>query len=496
MEKKIKVSLSVYGIISALSFIYLILADSPPGIGIPTFFVIQSAMLYYIGLNNKGWVNLKGLFMLVPMFIIALNNFISANYMMMPTNFLALAFLYSIMFLLLRNNINVMKLKILDVLKTLVNIFEPVINFMVPFKWMAERRQNKDKNILARRILLGIAITVPAVIFLVTMLSQADLVFNNSFMVFNKWLKKLLEEVNIPKIIVGTFAGLYLFGHLYSVFKNEDSLADMISYKNDNLSRFKGDLVVLNILLTSILVIYTIFIAIQFKYLFSGGALPYGLTYSEYARRGFFELVFLSLLNIGLILLTSYLLRDKIYEDKNKWALFTRLMLIYLCLVTGILLVSSYYRMYLYDGAYGFTRLRVLVYIFLFFEALGLIATLTYIIRHNFNIFAVYAALGLAFYLTLNLVRIDEIIAKRNVDMYFSGQAEEIDIDYLLTLSQDTLPQIARLTDSKVQILTRTKALNYLEDIREIYNMREDSWLSYNLSVERNKAILNEIMQP
>lgn len=171
-------------------------------------------------------------------------------------------------------------------------------------------------------------------------------------------------------------------------------------------------------------------------------------------------------------------------------------MLIYLCLVTGILLVSSYYRMSLYDGAYGFTRLRVLVYIFLFFEALGLIATLTYIIRHNFNIFAVYAALGLAFYLTLNLVRIDEIIAKRNVDMYFSGQAEEIDIDYLLTLSRDALPQIARLTDSKVQILTRTKALNYLEDIREIYNMREDSWLSYNLSVERNKAILNEIMQP
>jgi len=495
MEQKIKASLSIYGIISALSFIYLILTENP-GISVPLFFIIQSALLYYIGMNNKERVNIKGLLMLVPIFIMALNSFISANFIMRPTNFLAVVFLYSLMFLLLGNNLKLVKLKILDILKTIANIFEPLINFMVPFKWMAERWHKKEKNTLTKRIFLGIAITLPAVIFLVTMLSQADLVFNNSFLVFNKWFNELFEAVNIPQIIVGAFAGLYLFGHLYSVFKNEDRIVNMISCKNDFSSRLKGDLVVLNILLTSILVIYTVFIAIQFKYLFSGGNLPYGLTYSEYARRGFFELVFLSVLNIGLILLTSYLLRDKIYEDKNKWAFFTRLMLIYLCLVTGVLLVSSYYRMSLYDGAYGFTRLRVLVYIFLFYEALGLAATLTYIIRHNFNIFAVYAVLGLTFYLTLNLVRIDEIIAKRNVDMYFRGQAEEIDIDYLLTLSRDALPQIARLTDSKVQIVTRVKALNYLEDTREIYKKRKDNWQSYNLSIERNKAILNEILIP
>ena len=51
----------------------------------------------------------------------------------------------------------------------------------------------------------------------------------------------------------------------------------------------------------SVLAVYTIFIVIQFKYLFSGGVLPNGLNYSEYARRGFFELVVLSVLNIALI---------------------------------------------------------------------------------------------------------------------------------------------------------------------------------------------------
>jgi hypothetical protein len=108
----------------------------------------------------------------------------------------------------------------------------------------------------------------------------------------------------------------------------------------------------------------------------------------------------------------------------------------------------------------------------------------------NFNILLVYAAIGLTFYLTLNLVRIDEIIAKRNVDMYLSGLAEEIDIDYLMTLSQDALPQIVRLTDSNVQIMTRVKIINYMKDISEVYNNMENNWQSYNLVIERNKGLL------
>ncbi|HOA20214.1 MAG TPA: DUF4173 domain-containing protein, partial [Sedimentibacter sp.] len=289
----------------------------------------------------------------------------------------------------------------------------------------------------------------------------------------------------------GTFAGFYLFSHLYSVFmKDDNSIANIISNKVYTAKKIKGDIIVFNILLMSVLAVYTIFIVIQFKYLFSGGILPNGLNYSEYARRGFFELVVLSVLNIALILLTTYLLSDKIYENKNKWALFTKLMLIYLCATTGILLASSYYRMSLYDSAYGFTRLRVLVYIFLFFETVGLIATSVYIIKHNFNILAVYAAVGLTFYLTLNIIKIDEIIAKRNIDMYISGQAEEIDIDYLMNLSQDALPQIIRLSESDVQIMTRVKTIDFLKDMSAYYAQMENNWQSYNLTIEKNKDLM------
>ena len=43
--------------------------------------------------------------------------------------------------------------------------------------------------------------------------------------------------------------------------------------------------------------VYVLFVAIQFKYFFSG-TLGDGYTYAEYARRGFFELLFVTLINL------------------------------------------------------------------------------------------------------------------------------------------------------------------------------------------------------
>ncbi len=490
MENRIKLRLSLYGIISAISYIYLILTPNP-GISIPIFFIIQMVSLYLIVKGKTEVKNIKGLLLMIPIFTISLNHFISASNLWGPTNFLAVVFLYSVMFLVLDDKLDLKRLNIYGILKAVVNVFEPLINFIVPFKWIAERSKNKEKNILVKRILLGIAVSIPCVLFLITMLSSADMIFYNNFVSFNKWFADLFNFFHIFKIIMGAFTGLYLFGHLYSVFsENDNSIVNLAEKGPFSAKKVKGDVIVLNILLVSILIIYTIFIAIQFKYLFSSGELPYGLNYAEYARRGFFEMVFLSVLNIALILLTTYLLKDKIYGEKNIWSSATRIMLIYLCIITGIMLISSYYRMYLYDSAYGFTRLRVLVYMFLIFEGLGLVATLIYIIKHNFSILAVYAAVGIAFYLTLNLVKIDEIIAERNIDMYFAGQTESLDMDYLMSLSADASPQIMRLMDKEVEIITRNKARIYMEGLNELYARSEYGWRSYNLSVEKTKELL------
>ena len=70
MEQINKSKISLYGIISAVAFIYLILNEHL-GISVPIFFIIQFAVLFYVSQNYEA-VNTKGLLMMVPIFIISL----------------------------------------------------------------------------------------------------------------------------------------------------------------------------------------------------------------------------------------------------------------------------------------------------------------------------------------------------------------------------------------------------------------------------------------
>ena len=88
--------------------------------------------------------------------------------------------------------------------------------------------------------------------------------------------------------------------------------------------------------------------------------LPSGYTYARYAREGFFQLLFVCILNVIIVLLGSGLFR------RNK-VLNAFLILITLC--TYIMIASSAYRMGLYVSEYGLTATRLCV-----FWALGVIA--------------------------------------------------------------------------------------------------------------------------
>lgn len=491
MENKIKLSLSIYGLISAISFIFLILIPDP-GISISLFIILQFISIYLITKKREEVVNKSAIFMMLPIFILSLNRFISGNYLWFPTNVLATIILYSVMILMLSGNLTIKKLNIAHVFKIAANIFMPFMNFIIPLNWISLKNKNEAKNLLIKRIIIGVIVSIPCVIFLVLILSSADLIFYKNISSFIASISNLFNFTYLFKLIVGTFVGLYLFGHLYNVFSKEKNNHLLKPFDEINKIQIKGDVVISNILLFSILFVYTIFIAIQFKYLFAAGTLPYDLNYAEYARRGFFELVFLSVLNIALILATTYLLKDKIYTDKHKWAQITKFLMIYLCILTGIMLLSSFYRMMLYDNEYGFTRLRIIVYLFLIFEAIGLIATLVYIVKHNFNILAIYVVIALTYYLTLNVIQIDNIIAKRNINMYFAGQTESIDMNYLMSLSVDAAPEIMRLVSDDVDLATKYNAKIYLDEIKSSYNLENKDWRSYNLSVEKTLKLLRE----
>ena len=70
MEKTLKTRLLFYLGISAISFLYLILAPKA-GISVPIFIIIQFICLFFIVPQNKP------LLIFIPIFILASNSFIS-----------------------------------------------------------------------------------------------------------------------------------------------------------------------------------------------------------------------------------------------------------------------------------------------------------------------------------------------------------------------------------------------------------------------------------
>lgn len=490
MDNSIKIKLSIYGLLSAVSFIYLILTHNP-GISVPVFTIIQFVSIFTLIYKREEAKNKKGLLMFVPIFILSLNYYLSGSYLWRAPNFLCTMLLYSTMVAILTDNFPVKELSFKFLFKILEHVIVPLRNFNIPFKWINKYKSDDAKKKLHSSIILGIFISLPFVVFLLIMLSSADLVFSVKVENTLEWFSKMLDLELIFKIIFGMIAGLYLFGLIYIVFAEKKSDSQNAIFTLEIRPK-NADTIVINILLSSILLVYTLFIFIQFKYLFAGSVLPGNLNYAEYARRGFFELIFLSFLNIGLILLTVYLYKEKIYVQRNKWSNLTKIFMMYLCAVTFVMLISSFYRMYLYDQEYGFTRLRVLVYGFLIFESIGLIITAAFIMRPEFNIMAVYMVIGLCYYLCLNVVQIDYIIAKHNVDMYLAKETDSLDIDYLMSLSVDAAPQIARLVENNnADIMTRYKADLYFKNIEENYSS-DSLWQSRNYSIDKAIQLISK----
>ena len=116
---------------------------------------------------------------------------------------------------------------------------------------------------------------------------------------------------------------------------------------------------------TAILVVclvYLLFIGLQAKYLFSAfaGIRPEGFTYAEYARRGFFELCDIAVLN--LVVLVGANCFSKTRRSENVWL---RRGNVLLAVLTLLLIATAMSKMVLYICAYGLTEKRVITMVFM-----------------------------------------------------------------------------------------------------------------------------------
>lgn len=201
------------------------------------------------------------------------------------------------------------------------------------------------------------------------------------------------------------------------------------------------------------------------------------LTYAEYARRGFWQLLMVTLLTLAVLAAAARWASRDTPADRA-WF---RGLLGGLALLTLVIVASALYRMHVYEQAYGFTRLRVLVSAVEL--ALGVVFAMVLVavarLRGGWLPQAVVAT-GVVTLLGLAALNPDQFIADRNIDRYrHSGR---IDTPYLSRLSADAVPALDRLGGQR-----RTCVLYRIET--ELARER-DAWGDWNLGRTQARRVL------
>jgi hypothetical protein len=230
--------------------------------------------------------------------------------------------------------------------------------------------------------------------------------------------------------------------------------------------------------------LFITFVAIQATVLFGGGDYVLrtaGLTYAEYARGGFWQLLAISVLTLVVIAIAAWAAPRASVADRN-WL---RALLGALAVLSLVVVFSAMSRMWAYEQAYGFTRLRLLVsvceiwlgsiFVFVIVAAARVHQRATWLPRLVVAA-AVVALVG------IGVLNPDRFIAERNIARFDSIQV--IDLDYVSSLSADAVPALDRLPEP-----WRSCAL---PDIARRLNQTkaEEEWRRWNLARAQARRIL------
>jgi hypothetical protein len=230
--------------------------------------------------------------------------------------------------------------------------------------------------------------------------------------------------------------------------------------------------------------LFLAFVVVQLTVLFGGHEhvlRTAGLTYAEYARQGFWQLLAAAALTFAVVGAAT-LLAD---APRRSHRLLLRVLLGVLCVLTIVVVVSALRRLLLYEEAFGLTRLRLLAEaVSLWFGALFALVVAAGLIGHVRRELARIAiggtAVGLAVFALANP---DGLIAERNVERW--RETGRLDVAYLQTLSADAAPALAQLPSE-----LRRRALAPLA----VRLQHAEPWSSYNLSRERARDRLTGAM--
>ena len=296
-----------------------------------------------------------------------------------------------------------------------------------------KKENRKNLGPIYRRLLLAI----PVVFILGSLLASADYYFAEwveGILIFLK-LENLAELIgHVVRIFIVTIGLIAIYSFAIKGSQNEKLIWDGKALFAPFLG-FQEAAIVLG----SVILLLAVFVGIQFRYFFGGASniLISSFSYADYARRGFAELVAVAVITVLLFVVLS-LLSERTKGREKKY--FSGLGIGLFALV-GVILLSAYQRLLLYESIFGFTRTRINAHVFMIILGIFFLALIALELTGHRKYFTLAFVLSLTvFGAGINLLNVDGFIVRANAQR--SSERGLLDIPYLASLSTDAVPAL------------------------------------------------------
>lgn len=326
----------------------------------------------------------------------------------------------------------------------------------------------------------GLLIAIPLLLVFGGLFTAADAVFEE--MVLS------LFDLDIPRLF-GHLVGTLFFGYLTAGFLRTALLRE--SGELPQISRpatFALGPIETGVILGLLNLLFLAFVLVQVRYRFGGAALVQAtvdLTYAEYARHGFFELVQVTALVLPVLLLLHWLVPPEQAAEQRlyRWLGGSLVAMLF------VIMASAVQRMSLYQQEYGLTELRLYTTAFMGWMALLFAWFLATVLRGQRERFALGALVsGLLVLAALHAVNPDALIIRTNLALQPS--TGRFDAAYAASLSPDAVPTLV----SALPQLSEQDQQQIRADLgRRLEHRQRRDWRSWNWGRSRAQEAIADL---